>query len=268
MTTLAQPSASGIVAFARNRLLGALSPDDFDRIAPHLRETALEPGSVLHEPDQPIQRICFPSGGLVSLMALLPDGQAIDTVTIGREGAVGLSAAIGSPTARTRALVQLPGRALAIPAARMAEVAERSPSLRGVIVRYGEIVMAQVQQNVVCNTAHPIQARLCRWLLQARDRTGADTLAVTQELLSTVLGVQRTTITLVARVLQTEGILQVRRGRIIIGDAAALEEKACDCYRHGRRLVEHIGRGAIRQFAQQPLRPETGREIQPSSSQA
>src|SRR5215510_12945278 len=159
MTTMAQPAFNGgSAALARNRFLDALPPGDFDLVAPHLADVALEPGSLLHEAGQPIRRIYFPSGGLISLAALLPDGQAIDTVTIGREGAVGLSAAIGSSVARSQAVVQLPGRALQISAARMVEAAERSRSLRGVIVRYGEILLAQVQQTVICNTAHPIQA--------------------------------------------------------------------------------------------------------------
>jgi hypothetical protein len=104
---------------------------------------------------------------------------------------------------------------------------------------------------VVCNTVHPIQARLCRWLLQARDRAGTDNLALTQEFLSGVLGVQRTTITLVSRILQSEGILHVRRGHIHIRDLAALERKACDCYRATCALTSgQIGDGeSSRKFA-------------------
>src|SRR5262249_30676653 len=160
-------------ATTRNRLLGALPPDDFESIAPHLIETALEPETVLQEPEQPIRRVYFPCSGLVSLVGLLPEGQAIDTAVIGREGAVGLSAALSSRGAWTGAVVRRPGRALHIPAGRRAEFAERSPSLRTMIVRYGDVLMAQVQQTAVCNTLPPIQARLCRWLLQARDRTGS-----------------------------------------------------------------------------------------------
>ena len=250
MTTSALRSlGSEIVTAARNRFLGALAPDDFDLVAPHLAETALTPGSLLHDPGQAIKRVCFPCSGLVSLLAILPEGHAIDTVTIGRDGAIGLGAALGSPIPWTRAVVQLPGRALEMPAIRLAELADRSRSLRAAIARYGDILMAQVQQTVVCNTVHPVQARLCRWLLQARDRSGSDGLAVTQELLSGILGVQRTTVTLVSRVLQAEGIVHVRRGHIQIRDGAALERKACGCYRIGRRLSEQIGRDVARPAA-------------------
>src|SRR5215216_90765 len=246
--------SSDIVTVARNRLLGALAPDDFDLLAPHFVETVLEPGSVLHQSGQAIKRVYFPLSGLVSLVATLPERHAIDTVAIGREGAVGLSAAIGSQIAWNRAVVQLSGRALQMSAGRLADLADRSKPLRAMIARYNDILTAQIQQTVACNTLHPIQARLGRWLLQARDRTGSDTLAVTQEFLSGALGVQRTTITLVSRILQSEGILHVRRGHIQIRDASALERKTCDCYRVARRLAEQIGREPAWPIAAQSLR--------------
>jgi len=257
------------LSLARNRLLGSLPPDAIDALAPYMKESIAAQGSVLHEAGQPLKAVHFPCGGLVSLSRTVPEGQEIETASIGREGAVGLLAALGSGMASTRAVICLPGPIVHVAAPRVAELADRSKEFRAAASRYGDILLAEVQQTAVCNSLHPIQARMCRWLLQARDRTGGDILAVTQELLSAVLGVQRTTITLVARVLQTEAILQVRRGRIHIRDAAALEEKACECYRQGRRLVEHIGREPVRQLAQQPLRlPKGSMEIQGSSPDA
>ena len=259
MTTSALRSlGSEIVTAARNRFLGALAPDDFDVVVPHLAEMALVPGSLLYDPGQPIKRVCFPCSGLVSLLGILPEGHAIDTVTVGRDGAIGLGAALGSPIPWTRAVVQLPGRALEMPATRLAELADRSRSLRAAIARYGDILTGQVQQTVVCNTVHPVQARLCRWLLQARDRSGGDVVTVTQELLSGILGVQRTTVTLVSRVLQAENIVHVRRGHIQIRDVAALERKACSCYRIGRRLSEQIGREIARPAAIHAVRGGIG----------
>src|SRR5262249_44809621 len=133
-----------------------------------------------------------------------------------------------------------------LPASRLAELADRSKRLRAMIARYQDTLLAQVQQTVVCNTVHPIQARMCRWLLQAHDRMATDNLALTQEFLSGVLGVQRTTITLVSRLLQAEGIVQVRPGHIHTRDQAALERKAWDCYRTMRRPTDQIGREANR----------------------
>jgi CRP-like cAMP-binding protein len=242
-TSFSQPPSSDRLTVSRNGLLARLSPDDFDLLSAHLTETRLIQGDVLHECGQPIKRVYFPSGGLISLLATVPEGYAIDTVMIGREGAIGLAAGIGALNAWSRAVVQLPGHALQMSAVRLAELAERSKSLRKMIACYQDTLLAQVQQTGVCNTVHPIQARLCRWLLQARDRAATDDLALTQEFLSGVLGVQRTTITLVSRILQSEGILRVRRGHIHIGDVAALERKACACHRISRQLTDQIGCG-------------------------
>jgi CRP-like cAMP-binding protein len=232
----------GFGAIGRNRLLAGLPPAEFDLLAPHITEATLDKGSVLQEPGQAIARVYFPHSGLVSLLGMLPEGHAVDTASIGREGAIGLTAGLGAQTAFSQAVVQLPVRAAHISAPRFAEVAARSKPLRDMIVRYNDVLLAQVQQLVACNTVHHVQERLCRWLLNARDRIGGDTVPLTQEFLADVLGVQRTTVTMIARMLQAQGIIQVRRGRIQIRDLMALERKACACYRFGRKLAEELGR--------------------------
>jgi CRP-like cAMP-binding protein len=242
-TSSIQPYSTPAAA-SRNGLLAQLPVDDVALLKPHLAEAALDAGGVLHECGQPIRRVYFPSSGLVSLVATVPDGHAIDTAMIGREGAVGLAAGLGCDTARSRAVVMLAGQALYMAAPQFTEIADRSVTLRAMIARYQDTLLAQAQQTVVCNTVHPIQARLSRWLLQARDRMGTDNLALTQEFLSGVLGVQRTTITLVSRILQAEGILHVRRGHIHIRDVAALEGKACDCYGANQALTAQTTRDA------------------------
>jgi len=234
----------GVGAVGRNRLLAMLPPADFALLAPHLVETTLDSGALLAEPGQPIKRVYFPHGGLISLLAIVPEGHAVETATIGREGAVGLSAGIGSPTAVSRAVVQLPGAAAHIAPARLMEATTQSRTLREMIVRYGDVLLAQVQQTVVCNTVHHVDARLCRWLMQAHDRIDGDTIPLTQEFLSGLLGVQRTTVTAICRMLQAEGIISVRRGRIQIRDLGALTRKACPCYGAVRRL-DQLARGGI-----------------------
>jgi len=240
-TPFFQAPSSHTLTGPRNGLLEQLSPDDFALLEPGLVQTSLDAGAVLHETGQPIRRVYFPSSGLVSLVATVPEGHAIDTAMVGREGAIGLAAGLGCRTALSRAVVLLAGEALQLTAVQLSEAADRSKSLRAMIARHQDVLLAQAQQTVACNTLHPIQARLCRWLLQAHDRTATDSLALTQEFLSGVLGVQRTTITLVSRILQSEGILHVRRGHIHIRDLAALESKACDCYRTSRELTEQMG---------------------------
>ncbi|MFL5033036.1 MAG: Crp/Fnr family transcriptional regulator [Xanthobacteraceae bacterium] len=235
----------GVGAIGRNRLLAGLPPADFALLAPHLAETTLERGTVLTEPGQPIRRVIFLHGGLVSLLGVLPEGDAVDTATIGREGALGLSAGLGSQLAVSRAVVQLPGAAVQISPLRLAEAAAQSKAVRDMIVRYCDALLAQIQQSVVCNTVHHVQERLCRWLLQAHDRIDGDTIPLTQEFVSGLLGVQRTTVTAICRVLQADGIIDVRRGRILIRNAGALTRKSCACYGVVRRLNDQACRGFV-----------------------
>jgi CRP-like cAMP-binding protein len=151
---------------------------------------------------------------------------------------------MGAQIANSMAVVRFPVTGAEISAARFAEIAARSKPLRDMSVRYTDTLLAQMQQLLACNTMHPVQERMCRWLLHARDRVAADTLPVTQEALAEALGVQRTTVTMVCRTLQSQGIVAVRRGRISVRDLAVLERKACACYRIGRRLTNEVRRSS------------------------
>jgi CRP-like cAMP-binding protein len=106
----------------------------------------------------------------------------------------------------------------------------RSPHLKNLFCRYSDALLAQVMQSVACNAFHPIEARAARWLLHAQDRAGGERLALTQESLAGLLGVQRTTVNAVARVLQEQGLIAYRRGAIQVVDRTGLSRAACGCY--------------------------------------
>jgi CRP-like cAMP-binding protein len=154
----------------------------------------------------------------------------IETSSTGREGAVGLQCGFGPRLSFTRATVQIPGKFSVISAARFEHAVSGSRALRDLILRYIEMLWAEAQQNTACNAIHDGASRLCRWLLQCADRTGSEQLLLTQEFLAEMLGVRRTTVTLLAQELQKRGILRYSRGRITILDRAALEARACECY--------------------------------------
>ncbi len=242
ISPLERPRDAALPADAggRNRLLGGLPQDEFSQLAPHFKEVVLDKGKILQEPGEPIDSVYFPHGGMISVLAVMPEGETVETMTIGREGAVGLTSGIGSQTALNRATVQLPGRATQISAARWAALAQRSQPVRNLIVRYNDVQLAQVQQAVACNALHDVEARLCRWLLEARDRVGSDALPLTQEFLAEMLGVRRTTVTIVARMLQSAGFVHYRRGVVHLRDVAALEGGACECYRVVRGLTDRF----------------------------
>jgi CRP-like cAMP-binding protein len=138
------------------------------------------------------------------------------------------------------------GSSSRIAAARFRKVAEESGAVFSLLVRYGEMLLIQVQQIAACNALHPVEARLSRWLLQARDRVDTDALKLTHEFLSQMLGVRRTTVTVVANMLQQAGLIRYHRGRIEITDRRGLEERACECYEAIRRHVEEIAPAAGR----------------------
>jgi CRP-like cAMP-binding protein len=214
----------------QNSLLQALAPDDLARLAPHLIQVELERGRLLYDPGDPIDVVYFPHDGVISLMTLMENGAAIESTTIGPEGALGLMAAVAPRQSLSRAIVQTPLRAARITAERLHEVWEKSPALRHLVDRHTEALYGHAIQSVACNALHSVEARFCRWLLTCHDRISSDTVALTQEFLADMLGVQRTTVTAVARSLQEKGAIRYRRGVVDIMDRGALQALACECY--------------------------------------
>jgi len=214
----------------QNRLLVSLPADDYAIIAPHLVQVDLERGRLLYDPGDRIDTVYFPHDGVISLMTLMESGAAIESATIGPEGALGLSSAVAPRQSLSRAIVQTPVRASRISAAQLHEAWEKSPRIRDLIDRHSEALFGHAIQSVACNALHSVEARFCRWLLTCHDRISTDTVALTQEFLADMLGVQRTTVTAVARTLQEKGVIRYRRGVVDIIDRQALEALACECY--------------------------------------
>lgn len=220
-----------------NALLRALSDEDFARLRPQLQEVKLELGDVLYAPFDPVNFVCWPEAGLLSIVASTMDGQSVETSMIGREGASGLVEACGQGASYLTVLVQIEGRGWRATASACRELAEQSPAFRRMVWNYTEIMLAEARQSVVCQAMHSVEGRCARWLLESRDRSGVgDRLPLTQEYLAAMLGVQRTTVNPIAGALQRRGLIQYSRGRIDIVDGAGLEASACDCR---RVLTEH-----------------------------
>jgi CRP-like cAMP-binding protein len=227
------PSQRPFSEIGGNRLLAALPAADFELLAPHLREAKFEPGAMLQQCGQPLAHAYFLESGLVSLLAVAGD-HALHSAFVGREGAVGLTAGLVAHKASTHAVVHVTVSAARIPVARLAEAAIRSRAVRDMIARCSDALLEQAHKVVACNTLHNVNQRVCGWLFEAHRRTGKDMLSLTQACLADMLGVQRTTVTAVARALQAQGIIKVRRGKIQILQVGALEGKACGCTRSGR----------------------------------
>ena len=228
------------VTALHNRLLKALPPDALAMVMQHLSYVELERGRLLYDPGDQIDVIYFPQDGVISLMTLMENVAAIESATIGPEGALGLQAAVGPRQALSRAIVQTPLKAGRITAERMHEAWSKDPKVRDLVDRHNEALFGHAIQSVACNALHSVEARFCRWLLTCHDRISTDTVALTQEFLADMLGVQRTTVTAVARSLQERGFIRYRRGVVDIIDRSGLETGACECYGAIRRTYQRL----------------------------
>src|SRR4051794_27522641 len=231
--------------FAANRLLSTFSPAERALIEPSATIVELRRGEVLFEPGMDVPATHFPAAGtVVAIVVCVDDGRTVEVATIGKEGAVGGIVSGGKAPAFDRAIVQVPGFALRVDLKALEAAKARSPHVRALFARYADALLAQVMQSVACNAFHAIEARCCRWLLTAQDRSGGAQIPLTQEYLAEMLGVQRTTVSAVARMLQEQGLIRYRRGSIQVLDRAAVEKRSCECYesveRHFREVLPEI----------------------------
>lgn len=227
--------------FSGNLLLSALRLPDQALLKPHLELKAYQRGDRLFEVGEDVSSISFPLGQCVAALVIgLQDGRAVETATVGHEGAIGGVVSQGSLPAFSRAVVQVPGSVLRIEAIALQQIKQTSPGLRSLLTRYSDCLLAQVLQSVACNASHTIEARCARWLLSLQDRLGTEVLPVTHEVLAELLGVQRSYLTRTLHTLQAQGLIQVRRGRIIIASRPALEGAACECHGAVKRHFEAV----------------------------
>lgn len=187
-------------------------------------------GDILQGAAEPAKSIYFVEAGIISLLAPLEQGGRIEVGHVGREGAAGVHAALGADTLTSEIMAQSDGVAFRIDAAVVRGVIEDSRQLRQTLSGFANALHAQVAQTAACNGAHEVGQRLARWLLMVHDRTDGDTLNLTHEVISLMLGVTRPGVTIAAGALQRAGLIQYSRGRLTIVDRAGLEAVACECY--------------------------------------
>ena len=195
-----------------------------------MTKVTLPQNTVLLETGDEVDQIYFPHSGMISLLVVMNDGKAIGTATVGREGVVGAMAGLNQVKTIVRAVVQLPLVATKISALNLRKAVASSDVLRNMCVAYNEVLLTQARNTAACNALHPVEERFARWLLLSSDRSESDTVGLTQELLSEMLGVRRTSVTEVAGKLQAAGIIVYSRGVIKILDRAALKRVSCECY--------------------------------------
>jgi CRP-like cAMP-binding protein len=213
-----------------NALLASLSASDTAALRPHLKATHLQQKTVLYEVGDTVQTIYFPINAVVSLVVSLATGEMTESAMVGADGAIGIASALDGKVSLSRAIVQLSGDAIACNPTAFRGAALQSETLIAKVMRHEQTLFAQAQQSTACMANHEVEARLCRWLLRARDLSGSDHLPFTQEFLAEMLGVRRTSVTSVARTLHEAGMIKYTRGKIEILDVEGLHDTACECY--------------------------------------
>jgi len=226
--------------YGPNRLLAALTPDQFTSLESHLEVVDLPQGRVIYEQGETVTFAYFPCDSVIAITAALDTGGSPEMVTVGRKGMLGLVPLLGDREAFGRSIVQLAGTALRIRYDHLLAAMDADANMRATLLRYLQALLAQALQGVACNAVHPVDARCCRLILMTHDRARQDDLPLTHEVLAAMLGVHRPTVTIATRTLQTAGLITQRRRVISIIDRAGLEEASCECYRLVRRRFEQL----------------------------
>lgn len=221
--------------FRHNQLLAALSATDLKRLEPQLEPCDLALGEVVYESGRHLTHVYFPTTCIVSLLYAMENGASAEIAMVGNEGMVGVSIFMGGETTPSRALVQSAGRAYRLPGQVLKDAFTHGGAMQNLMLRYTQSLVTQMAQTAVCNRHHAVEQQLCRWLLLTIDRLQTSEIVMTQELISTMLGVRREGVTEAAGKLQKEGAISYRRGHIKVLDRQKLEALSCECYDVVRR---------------------------------
>lgn len=213
-----------------NRVLARLDGPQFAVISAAAQVETLEPGTVLHRPEEALDRVYFPLSGTVSLVTLSTEGTMVEAATIGNEGTTGVPLFLDGDLGPLQIIAQIPGEAAVVPAPVLRTELNGRSSLDDAMRRYTQAQMVQTAQTAMCNRLHELTERAARWLLQSHDRVPGDSFRLTHEFLSIMLGVRRPTVTVAIGTLQAAGLIASGRGHIEVLDRPRLEEASCECY--------------------------------------
>jgi CRP-like cAMP-binding protein len=230
-----------------NQLLAALPAADYQRLAPSLETLPLKLQEHIHKPGDPIRHVYFPGGGFCSVLAVLEDGRMVEVATIGREGAVGVSAFFDGDGTASRSLSMVQAESAVcyrMPVDVFRQEMDRRGAFHELLSRYTQALLGLIMQSTACNAVHTVEQRLARWFLMAHDRVGTDSFPLTQEFVAMMLGVARPTVTIVAGTLQKAGLITYQRGKVTVMDREKLESASCECYRTVAGLLDNVIAGA------------------------
>lgn len=233
----------------KNRILASVPESEYRLLRPHLEFVDLPHHQALHQPHQPLEFVHFPNSGLISLVVVLNGGKTVEAGIVGREGFAGIPAVTRLTRSPLLEMVQIAGDGFRMPAATLREAFASAPEFRDLLEFQAVILGLQVAQTAACNRLHGVEQRLARWLLMAQDRVDSEVLPTTHDFLATMLGTDRPSVTLAARILQRNQMIEYNRGSVRILNRTELERAACECYAVIQRY------GGVSEFSPQLAHP-------------
>ncbi|MGQ0810393.1 MAG: Crp/Fnr family transcriptional regulator [Nitrospiraceae bacterium] len=207
---------------------------------PHIELVTLRRGAVLCAGNERLPHAYFPTHGVISLVGTCEEGLGVEIGMVGREGFLGLNIMIGKPTQPYHSIVPHTGEALRLPADALHNIVQQRQAIRDGLLSYARVRIAQLTQSAICNRFHPLEQRLCRWLLSAQDRVHSNRLPLTQEFLSQMVGGRRPSVGKVTNSLQEAGLIEYHRGQLTILNRKALEQAACECYQIVKNEIDDL----------------------------
>jgi DNA-binding transcriptional regulator YhcF (GntR family) len=227
-----------------SNLLQALKENDYALIAPYIAEEERQTGELLYNPGDNVAQVYFPLGpSLVSYLVPGTDGRSVETVLVGREGAVGGIVSSGFLPAYCLITVKFGGPFARASIASIQAAKDQSASFRRLFSRYADCLMAQMFQATACNAVHSIEQRMAKWILAAMDRTGDHMVPLTHDQLASLIGVGRSYASRVLQKFREDGILTTSRGAFIVEDQQGLAARACQCNESVRAHFDVVLKG-------------------------
>ena len=224
-----------------NKVLLSTPANEYRLMRPHLEYIDLPSHRSLHEPTQSIEFVYFLNRGMVSQVVVTKDGRTVEVGVVGNEGYVGAGLAVGLSRSSVREVIQIAGDGFQMSGSELGRILRSAPQLQMILGRHTGLQGMQVAQTAACNRLHDIQQRLSRWLLMTQDRVGSGALPITHDFIATMMGTDRSTVSVVAALLQKKGIIEYVRGAVNIKNRRALEKSACECYAAIQQFEDDLG---------------------------
>src|ERR1700719_752849 len=225
----------------RNKVLLAMPDEEYKLIRPDLTYVDLPHHLSLHEPTQKIEFVYFPNRGMVSQVVVTKDGRTVEVGVVGNEGYVGAGLAAGLSRRSGREVIQIAGDRFRMMGNALERILRSAPQLQVILNRHSGLQGMQVAQTAACNRLHDIQQRLSRWLLMTQDRVNLAVLPITHDFIATMMGTDRSTVSLAASELQKKGIIEYIRGAVKVVNRRKLQSAACECYDVIRQFEDDLG---------------------------